>query len=79
MKAFNFYKDDEFKEVDIIIDSPVSFQEARKSVVWMKIDDLRLPVISIDNLIIMKLKAGRSVDKLDVEELKKIKKLKKEP
>lgn len=77
MKAFNFYKDDEFKEVDIIIDSPVSFQEARKSIVWMKIDDLRLPVISIDNLIIMKQKAGRSVDKLDVEELKKIKKLKK--
>ncbi len=77
MKAFNFYKDNEFKEVDIIIDSPVSFQKARKSIVWMKIDDLRLPVISIDNLIIMKQKAGRSVDKLDVEELKKIKKLKK--
>ncbi|MCG2711842.1 MAG: nucleotidyltransferase family protein [Candidatus Omnitrophica bacterium] len=76
MKAFNFYQKDEFKEVDIIIDSPVSFQKARENVVWVRIDNLRLPVISIDNLIKMKQKAGRLVDKLDIEELKKIKKLK---
>ena len=25
MKAFNFYKEDELKEVDIIIESPVSY------------------------------------------------------
>src|SRR3989338_2986026 len=30
MKAFNFYKEAEFKEVDIIIDSPVSFKDAVK-------------------------------------------------
>src|SRR3989344_3304390 len=28
MKAFNFYKEQEFKEVDIIIDSPVSYEKA---------------------------------------------------
>ena len=33
MKAFNFYKKDELKEVDIIIESPVSFEEARKSII----------------------------------------------
>lgn len=77
MKAFNFYKENEFKEVDIIIESPVSFQEARKSAVRIKIDDYILPVISIDNLIKMKEKTGRSVDKLDVAGLKKIKKLRK--
>lgn len=76
MKAFNFYKEDELKEVDIIIESPVSFEEARKSAVRIRIGDYVLPVISIDNLIKMKSKTGRSVDKLDIEELRKIKKLK---
>ncbi|MBW2553312.1 MAG: hypothetical protein KAS98_13565 [Deltaproteobacteria bacterium] len=75
MKAFNFYKEEGLKEVDIIIESPVSFEEARKNVILIKVDDLTLPVISINNLIKMKKKAGRAIDKLDIEELKKIKKL----
>jgi predicted nucleotidyltransferase len=77
MKAFNFYKEDELKEVDLIIESPVSYQEAKKSVKRIKVDDLTLPVISIDKLIEMKKKTGRAIDKLDIEELTKIKKLKK--
>jgi len=76
MKAFNFYREDELKEVDIIIESPVSFEEAKSSAIRFKIDDTVLPVISIDNLIKMKQASGRSVDKLDIEQLKKIKKLK---
>lgn len=76
MKAFNFYKEGELKEVDIIIESPISFEEARKSVVRIKIDDTILPVISIDNLIKMKKNTGRSMDKFDIQELQKIKKLK---
>lgn len=75
MKAFDFYKEDELKEVDIIIESPVSYEEARKSAIRIKVDDLRLPVISIDKLIEMKRKTGRAIDKLDIQELKKIKKL----
>lgn len=77
MKALNFYKDDELKEVDIIIESPVSFKKARRNVIWLRVDKLRLPVISIDNLIRMKQKTGRSIDKLDIEELRKIKRLRK--
>ena len=76
MKAFNFYKEDELKEVDIIIESPLSFKDAQKGRLCFRIDDLLLPVISIDNLIKMKSGTGRGVDKLDIEELKKIKKLK---
>jgi len=76
MKAFNFYKEDELKEVDIIIESPVSYEEARKSAKRIKIDDMRLPIISIDGLIKMKKHTGRSVDKFDIEELRKIKKIK---
>ncbi len=78
MKAFNFYKEDRLKEVDIIIESPVSFGQAIKTASRIKIGSITLPVISIDDLIKMKKNTGRSVDKLDVEELKKIKKLRKE-
>ena len=77
MKAFNFYKEDELKEVDIIVESQVSFKEAKKGAILVKVDDLTLPVISIDKLIKMKKEAGRTVDKLDIEELKKIKRLRK--
>ncbi len=76
MKAFNFYKEDTLKEVDIIIESPVSFEEAKKDALKIKIEDTILPVISIDNLIKMKKNTGRSVDRFDIEELKKIKKIK---
>ena len=76
MKAFNFYKENEFKEVDIIIESPVSFEEAKDDMVRVRSGDITIPVISIDNLIKMKKGTGRSVDRLDMEELKKIKKLK---
>jgi len=75
MKAFNFYKPDELKEVDIIIGSPVSYEDAKKTVRRIKIDDIIVSVISIDNLIKMKRGTGRSIDRLDIEQLKKIKKL----
>lgn len=76
MKAFNFYKESELKEVDIIIESPVSFEEAIKSSICVRIDDLILPVISISKLIKMKRKTGRIIDKFDIEELKRIRRLK---
>ncbi len=76
MKAFNFYKENGLKEVDIIIDTPVSYEDAKKDILWFKGGDIKIPVISIDNLIKMKKNTGRNIDKLDIEELKKIKKLK---
>lgn len=75
MKAFNFYRDD-FKEVDIIIDTPISYENAKKDILWVKGGGINIPVISIDNLIKMKKNTGRNIDKLDIEELKKIKRLK---
>ncbi len=76
LKALNFYKHDELKEVDIIIDSPISYEAAMEHCVYVKIGNLAVPVISIDDLIKIKRKTGRSVDKFDVEELKRVKKLK---
>ena len=75
MKALNFYKDRELKEVDIIIESPVSFAEAKKTALSVKCGAITLPVISIDNLITMKKTANRPMDKIDIEELKQIKKI----
>lgn len=74
MKAFNFYKEDELREVDIIIESPVSFEKANKSAMRARIGKTSLPVISIDNLITMKRGTERSVDKFDIEALRKLKK-----
>ncbi|MFH1245251.1 MAG: hypothetical protein V1662_02080, partial [Candidatus Omnitrophota bacterium] len=77
MKTFNFYQENSLKEVDIIIDSPVSYEDAKNDVLWIRGGDIKIPVISIDNLIKMKKNTGRGIDKLDIEELKKIKKLEK--
>jgi len=72
LKAFNFYKEEGLQEVDLIIDSPVRFERARKRAKYIKAGSLRLPVISINDLIQMKKAAGRDVDQWDVRELKKI-------
>ena len=74
MKAFNFYKEKEFKEVDIIISSPVSYEKARPHITRIAIGSLRLPVISIDHLVLMKKKAGRKVDVVDIDMLRIVKK-----
>ena len=76
MKAFNFYKDDKMEEVDIIIDSPVQYPEAKKDALRIKAGSLAMSVISIKKLIKMKKDTGRPVDALDVMTLEKIKKLK---
>jgi len=63
--------------VGIIIESPVSFEKAQVNAIYFSIDDLSLPVISLDDLIEMKTNTGRTIDKLDIEELKKIRELRK--
>jgi len=77
MKAFNFYKEDELKEVDIVIESPVSYEKAKADALQIKIGDMAFSVISISNLIKMKKNTGRSVDKLDIKQLRKIRNLNK--
>jgi hypothetical protein len=72
LKAINYYKPDQLSEVDIIVDSPVSFEVAKKKVKICAVNDLKLPVVSIDDLIKMKAKTGRAVDKYDVAELRKV-------
>jgi predicted nucleotidyltransferase len=75
MKAFNFYKEDQLKEVDIIIESSVTYEDAKKDVIRLKAGDIVIPVVSINNLVKMKKNTGRSIDKLDIEELRKVQRL----
>lgn len=75
MKAFNFYKNNELKEVDIIIDSPVSYRQAKNDALIITAGGLKISVISLANLIKMKKNTGRPIDRLDVEELRRIKRI----
>ncbi len=75
LRAINFYKEGGFEEVDILIDTPVTFEDAKKDIIWVKGGDVKIPLISIDGLIKMKKKTGRIVDKLDIDALKRIKRL----
>jgi predicted nucleotidyltransferase len=77
LKALNYYKLDGINEVDIIVDSPISFAQAIKRAKKITVNGIILPVVSIDDLITMKKKIARAVDKFDVEQLKKLKKLSK--
>ena len=75
MKAFNFYKKNSLNELDIIIDSPVTYEKAVKSCKHFKCAGIRIPVISVDNLIKMKSVSSRPLDKIDLEVLRTIKKM----
>lgn len=77
MKAFNFYKDEKhYEEVDIVIDSPVTFKNAVKKALKAKIGDLNLTIISPEDFIKMKKASGRDKDLKDVKELKIVRKIK---
>jgi len=77
MKAFNFYKSEKsYEEVDIVIDSPVTYDAAIKNAKKAKVRGLDLTVISVKDLIKMKRSSGQDKDLKDIEELKLFKKIK---
>ena len=74
MKAFNLVNAKwALSEIDIIIDAPVVYSEARKRARKIAVHGVTIPVISIDDLIKMKRVAGRELDKADIQYLKKVK------
>ncbi|KHE90636.1 MAG: nucleotidyltransferase family protein [Candidatus Scalindua rubra] len=66
MKALNFYRDTE--EVDLVVDSPVKYEEAEKTIFAVK--DISYPVVSKEDLIKMKEVTNRDHDKDDIRKLK---------
>ncbi len=74
MKAFNLYNDEwAISEIDVIVDSAVSYNEASKKINKVKVGDVTIPLISIDDLIKMKEHAARPQDLIDAKYLRKIK------
>ena len=73
MKAFSFYHEKEaIGEIDILIDLPVPYVELRARARVFDIEGTRVPVVSVQDLIDLKLRAGRQQDLSDVEHLKTV-------
>ena len=71
MKAFNFYKGERtYEEVDIVIDSPVTYKDAAKNALSVKVKGLNLVIISPEDFIKMKKVSGRDKDMEDIRNLR---------
>ncbi len=74
MKAFTLINPDwAISEIDVIIDSPIDYKKVSENSVKLKVNDVLLPVISIDDLIEMKKETGRTHDQIDIEYLQRLK------
>jgi len=73
MKAFSLYNPKfTITEIDVVINTSISYKDAIKNVVHKKICDILLPVISIKDIIKMKTSSSRKQDIADIEMLKKL-------
>jgi predicted nucleotidyltransferase len=73
MKALNFYSDKlPIGEIDIVIDSPISYNELKERAVMIELQEEKIPTVSIHDLIELKLKSGRKQDIADAEYLRMI-------
>jgi hypothetical protein len=73
LRAFTFVDPvDPLREVDVVLDSPVSFEEMERTADRMAAGPLTLKVASIDVLIRMKTGTGRSQDASDIDALRRI-------
>jgi len=73
MKAFNLVNEQwALSEIDLVIDSPITYEEARANAVTVTVDGVGMPIVSIDDLIAMKDGTGRDQDLADIRYLRKV-------
>lgn len=73
-----FYFGKEPRRIDFLtMVSNVKFEDAYKEAVYFPLENIQVPVIQYNQLILSKLTSGRMKDKADIEELQKIHKFKK--
>jgi hypothetical protein len=58
--------------VDVLIDPPVDIEAALARTVWREVQGVRIPLISVEDLIRLKEKSGRAQDRSDIEHLRRI-------
>ena len=76
MKAFTFLPPKgNFLEIDIIIEESLKFHSISKNKIVKSMEGVKIPVVSIQDLIKMKRKAHRDQDVKDIENLLKLKNL----
>ena len=76
MIVFSFVsKDPPFDLIDIFVDEPIKFDIVYKNRVDIKVDRIKIPLISINHLLSLKRKAGRDVDLNDIVQLEEIKRI----
>ena len=73
MKAFNFYNEEQvLREIDLLISSPIPYSELKESAVIVQLQEEKIPVVSIQDLMKLKRHSGRKQDICDIESLTKI-------
>ena len=60
--------------VDVLIDPPLDIESALKRAVKREVSEVNISLISIEDLILLKEKAGREQDRSDIEHLRRIQK-----
>jgi hypothetical protein len=73
MMVFQMYSDQTRVSIDIFVQYPLNFDELWDQGTKIDLPNTSLRVASIDHLILMKRKASRLQDLLDIEQLEKIK------
>jgi len=73
MKALNFYSEKlPIGEIDLVFESPIPYDKLKVRSVMVELQGEKVPLISIHDLIELKIKAGRKQDLTDAEHLKRI-------
>ncbi len=73
MKALNFYSETlPIGEIDILIETPIPYEELKSRAIKVELQEERIPTISIHDLIELKLRAGRKQDLADVDHLRMV-------
>jgi predicted nucleotidyltransferase len=75
MMVFQMYNDQTRMSIDIFVRYPLDFDELWNQGTKINLPGTSLRIASIDHLILMKRKASRPQDLLDVEQLEKIKRI----
>lgn len=79
MVVFSFWHPkDPLKHIDIFVEEPIKFDLIAKNIKKVKAGNLIIPLLAIKQLIQLKEKSARDRDIIDISNLKKIQKIKKD-
>ncbi len=79
MVAFSFYQSDvPYLQVDVFLKNPIDFDEAEKNKDTVNVEDITIPILSLDDLIRLKQLSNRLQDVSDVEALRQVRRIKRE-